>query len=230
MDEQAEFLSDVRKNLSYRFLKGRGIEIGALHAPLPVSSNTQVRYVDCLPIESLVKRYPELDGSKFIRIDIIDDGEFLSQIPDNSEDFIIGNHFIEHCENPLGTLRNHLKKIKPGGFLYYSIPDKDLTFDNVRPLTEFDHLVSDDLNGPSVSRKDHFFEWVYLLEGERDEERVEARAKVLMDTHFSIHFHVWDKETIFQCLFKSYEYLNRTFRVLHFEQYGIEVIIILQKK
>jgi hypothetical protein len=90
--------------------------------------------------------------------------------------------------------------------------------------------VSDDVIGPLFSRKDHFFEWVQLLEGEHDNDKVTARAKILMDTNFSIHFHVWDAESIFQFLFMAYEYLHKTFRVLHFEQYGIEIVTILQKK
>lgn len=192
-------------------------------------NDTEVLYVDFLSVAAQVQRYPELNGYTFTPVDIIDDGEVLSTIPDDSLDFIIANHFLEHCENPLGTLRNHLKKIKSKGILYYSIPEKDLTFDRVRPLTGFGHLVSDDVNGPSVSRKDHYEEWVRLLE-KHDHGKVDARVNMLMDTNCSIHFHVWDIETIFQFLFMAYEYLNKSFRMLHFEHYGIEVITILQKK
>ena len=230
LEEQPDLPSDERKKISYRFLKGKGIEIGALHAPLQVRYDVDVRYVDNFPVETLIQRYPELKESKFTPVDIIDDGEFLERISDNSLDFIIANHFLEHCENPLGTLRNHLKKIKPGGILYYSIPEKNLTFDKERPLTEFDHLIIDDIRGPSGSRGDHFFEWVQLVDGENDREMIVEKAKALMDKNYSIHFHVWDIETIFEFFFRANDYLNKQFQLLHFEHYGIEVITILQKK
>jgi predicted SAM-dependent methyltransferase len=50
------------------------------------------------------KLYPELKSRKFIEPDIIDDGEKLSRIEDASQDFIIANHFLEHCEDPIGTV------------------------------------------------------------------------------------------------------------------------------
>jgi SAM-dependent methyltransferase len=224
------FFTDERKKISFRFLKGKGIEIGALHDPLPVKDNAHVTYVDYLSLEDLKKRYQELDTSKFVKVDLIDNGEVLSTIADNSLDFIIANHFLEHCENPIGTIKNQLKKIKPGGYLYYAIPDKNLTFDKIRPLTNFVHIVNDHIHGSSISRREHFYEWVSLLENHEGMTAINDRVNVLMETNYSIHFHVWDIETIFQFLLQANEYLIYPFRVVHFEQYGIEIIAVLQKK
>ena len=221
---------DARKRISFGYLKGDGIEIGALHNPLPVSKHAKVKYVDRLPSVELLKHYSDLNPHQMVKIDLIDNGETLSTIADNSLDFIIANHFLEHCENPIGTIRNHLKKIKASGILYYAIPEKTYTFDKERSLTEFHHLIDDDTQGPTISRKDHFYDWIFFVEKKQDPNGIDIRLTQLMAMNYSIHFHVWDITTGFHFLYKTNEYLGNPFRILHFEQNENEIIIVLQKK
>lgn len=109
---------DARTELASRFLSGEGLEIGGLHGPLEVPEHARVRYVDRLPVEELRRHYPELDDNELVRVDVIDDGERLTTIPDESQDFIVANGFLEHCEDPIGTIATHLRKVKPGGVLF----------------------------------------------------------------------------------------------------------------
>lgn len=92
-------LIDTRKQLSAVFLKGFGLEIGALHNPLWVSAGVSVKYVDRANEHELQKHYFETDN--ITKPDIIDDGETLLTLPNASQDFIIANHVLEHCENPI---------------------------------------------------------------------------------------------------------------------------------
>jgi SAM-dependent methyltransferase len=223
-------LLESRKRVCFQYLKGIGVEIGALHNPLPVSEHTIVKFVDRISLNELQKHYSDLDPQQMVKIDIIDNGETLSTIENNSLDFIIANHFLEHCENPIGTIRNHLKKIKHEGILYYAIPEKNFTFDKNRPLTTFYHLTSDDADSPMVSRKDHFYEWVTIVEKNIDSIAIDNRVSGLMAMNYSIHFHVWDIETIFQFFDQTNNYLNNPFRILHFEKNENEIIIVIQKK
>src|SRR5712691_699882 len=148
-----------RREVSARFLQGTGIEIGALHYPLWVDPDrARVRYVDRLTVPELRQQYPELAAYALVEVDVVDDGEKLSSFADGTLDFVIGNHMLEHCENPIGTTRNHLAKVRPGGVLYYAVPDKRYSFDVDRPLTSFEHLVRDDREGPAWSRLEHFRE------------------------------------------------------------------------
>ncbi len=181
-----------RIELAARFLAGEGIEIGALHAPLPVPAAARVRYVDRLDAAGLRGHYPELAGLALTAVDILDDGETLDSIADGSLDFIIANHMLEHCENPLGAIRNHFRKIRAGGVLYYALPDMRFSFDNKRPLTPMAHFVADDRLGPAQSRDGHFEEWVRLVDGVTGEPAVREAAQRLKRIDYSIHFHVWD--------------------------------------
>src|ERR1700759_1830786 len=91
-----------RKFLSYQYISGHGIEIGALHAPLPVNKKKAVvKYVDRMNEEDLRAHYPELKDFKLVPIDYIANGEHLESIQDASQDFVIANHFIEHCQDTI---------------------------------------------------------------------------------------------------------------------------------
>jgi len=224
-----EPMESRRRAVSARFLSGRGIEVGALHSPLWVSPQAKVSYVDRLGVDDLRKHYPELNAHPLAPVEILDDGERLLTFADGSLDFIIANHFVEHCENPLGAIRTHLSRLKMGGYLYYAVPDKRFTFDVDRPLTDFEHLVRDDQMGPAWSRRDHFFEWSRLVDKAPDDAATEARARHLMDMNYSIHFHVWDADRFQEILRGAYAYLGRTFTVDWLEQNESELITVLRK-
>ncbi len=219
----------TRLRVSYRFLRGQGVEIGALHRPLRVSPRTRVCSVDRMPVEELRKHYPELRKYRLTPVDIVDDGETLSTISDNSLDFVIANHFLEHCENPLGTIRNHLRVLNSGGILYYAIPDKSQTFDIRRPVTEFSHLVRDDVEGPGWSREQHFREWVELVSGISSRKEAEQQVQHLMEMSYSIHYHVWDEAALSEFVTCMLGYLGSCY-LAHLEHNHQEFILVLKKK
>jgi SAM-dependent methyltransferase len=180
----------ARMRLARRFLRGEGLEIGALHLPLPMPRGASARYVDRMDRDALVREYPELEGHDLVAVDVIDDGEKLATVPDASVDFVVANHFLEHREDPIGTLAEHARVLRPGGVLYLANPDPRVTFDELRPLTTIEHLARDHREGPAVSRDEHYAEWVRLVE-RAPEPEVAGRAAELRDAAYSIHFHVW---------------------------------------
>ncbi len=118
-----------REAVASHYLKGTGIEIGALHNPLKVSSSAKIKYVDRMPVAELRKQYPELASKDLVEADIIDNGEKLATVANASQDFVIANHFIEHCENPIDALKNLARVLKKDGIIYMCVPDKRYTFD-----------------------------------------------------------------------------------------------------
>ena len=103
---------DLRNVLADTFLAGEGIEIGGLHIPLRVPRSVRLRYVDRMPAAELRRQYPELANEKLVPIHIIDDGERLATFEDDSQDFIIANHFIEHTQDPIGTIKRFLQVLR----------------------------------------------------------------------------------------------------------------------
>jgi predicted SAM-dependent methyltransferase len=190
----ASFLYEGRRRrLANRYLEGNGLEIGALHRPLRTPEAAHVRYVDRMDTPSLRREYPELASQPLVDVDVIDDGETLASQPDGSADFIIANHFIEHTQDPIGTLENHLRVLRAGGIMYLAVPDRRRTFDVDRPPTPIEHVVEDRRDGPAASKARHQEEWARFVE-QVPEDRVATRVRELEETDYSIHFHVWTPE------------------------------------
>ena len=220
-------LFSKREALSKQFIKGKGIEIGALHLPLK-TYNAKVTYVDRMDVKGLRKHYPELRKFSLMKVDIIDNGERLAKIKNESQDFVIANHFIEHCENPIAVLKNHLRVLKKNGILYWAIPDKRYIFDNSRNLTTVDHIDNDFKKGGRYSRKEHYYEWVEKIMGLKNSDAVK-KSKELMNTKYSIHFHVWTLKSFLEfLLFVKKEY-KFPFVILKAVGNINEFIIILKK-
>lgn len=227
---------DARFLLGERFLRGDGIEIGALHQPLPVPPCARVRYVDRMAVEELRQEYPELADWDLVEIDAIDDGESLSTIDDGSQDFIVANHFLEHCEDPIGTIETHLEKLKPGGVLFYAVPDKRFTFDFKRPSTPLEHVVADHEEGPGRSHREHYEEWVVLVEGKGSHDVEEGatgdvshRARQLEAAGYSIHMHAWTQADFLQLVLYCRDRLGEGFEVEAAARQGLEFIVVLRK-
>ncbi len=87
--------------MGFKYLIGQGIEIGALSAPLATLPLVKVDYLDRLIAPQLRQQYPELETYPLVPVDILDDGKSLKTVKNNSQDFIIAHHFLEHCQDPI---------------------------------------------------------------------------------------------------------------------------------
>jgi predicted SAM-dependent methyltransferase len=214
-----------RRLLAYQHLRGNGLEIGALHNPLPVPPGTGVVFVDRLPEIDLRAEYRRLDSAQLVPVQTVDDAHTLQRFADQSQDFVIASHIIEHMENPLLALQNWLRVVKPGGVLYLAVPNRDRTFDRHRPLTTFEHLLADLRDGPDASRRAHYEEWMRLVGGKSDAE-IGRRIEQVLERQPSIHFHVWDPESFLDLLHRCRFELRLPLTVRHFEVNGDEMLMI----
>ncbi len=218
-----------REAIASSYLSGMGIEIGALHNPLKIPKTASVKYVDRLSVEGLRKHYPELNDLNLVDIDILDDGERLKTIGDATQDFVIANHFIEHCANPILAISNMLRVLKNNGILYIALPDKRHCFDADRPDTTLEHLLKDYEEGPDWSRKGHFEEWARLVTKIQDEHEVEKQAIRLMEADYSIHYHVFTPDTIAEFFSWIKKKFDLPFEYEIFFRNATEVLIILRR-
>lgn len=231
---------DARSVFAASYLQGEGLEIGALHWPLAAPSEAKVRYVDRKTVEELRSEYPELADKPLTAVDVVDDGETLATIPGESQDFIVANHFLEHCEDPIGTIATHLGKLKPGGILFYAVPDKRYSFDFRRPVTPLKHLTADHELGPQRSRREHYEEWTRLViagefpatdgaQGPSWEEWVASRSRQLEQSGYSIHMHVWTQAEFLRLILSCRERMDDGFEIEAAARQGLEMIVVLRK-
>ena len=221
---------DLRKDLSYTFLRGCGIEIGALNNPLPVSPTATVCYIDRIMPSALFEQYPEIDRTRVVSPDIVDNGETLASLKDDSQDFVIANHFLEHTENPILCIENFVRVLKEDGILYLALPDKEKTFDRTRKDTPLKHLLKDYRSGGKRSRMAHYREWAEHVNGMKGR-KIKQRAKSLARQRYSIHFHVWTFESALHFIgFLSAVQRVRLRVVLAIKNPPNEMIFLLKKK
>jgi SAM-dependent methyltransferase len=164
-----------------------------------------------------------------VPVDIVDDGERLTTIADASQDFVVANHFLEHCQDPIGTLLTFLRVLRPGGVLFLAVPDKRFTFDRDRPVTPLAHLVRDHEQGPEWSRRGHFEEWARLV-NKVPEERLQRRVEHLIATDRSIHYHVCTPTELLDLLVWLGRERALPIDVELFTRRGDEMIVVLRKR
>jgi SAM-dependent methyltransferase len=147
---------------AFEGLAGSGLEIGALHEPCRLSSRCRVEYFDAITEEEARLLFPEIAGDRFVHVDRVGDldRDGLGAYPDAHFDFVIINHVLEHLANPLFTVREVFRVIRPGGVAVIAIPDMRYTFDARRALTDWDHLWSDYVNRVGKSSDEHYLDFL----------------------------------------------------------------------
>jgi SAM-dependent methyltransferase len=217
-----------RWRLAERYLSGDGIEIGGLHSPQPVPAGARVRYVDRLPANELAWHYVDVGHFQCVEVDVVDDGERLESFDDDSLDFLISSHFLEHCQDPIRALLNQLRVLRPGGMLYCAVPDSRHSFDVERPRTSFEHLWTDHTLGPQGSRVSHYQEWARHVE-HLSGAQFEAKWRLLCAVDYSIHFHVWTPKELLELLVELPQRVDVAFELTEYLLLPGECVFILRK-
>lgn len=196
------------------WLKGDGIEIGALHRPLVAPPGARVTYVDRMPDAELRAHYPELADLKLTPVTVVGSAEDLSAFADNSVDFIIANHLLEHLEDPIAGLIEFHRVLRPDGALYMALPDSRVTFDRTRELTPPEHLIDEHRHGTKGNREAHYRDFVVNAENRTVD--ADARVAELMKLDYSIHFHVWRANTFLEFLYAAEKEARIAFEIAAF--------------
>lgn len=188
----------ARASLSERFagrhLTGSGLEVAAADKPLRLGARARVTYVDRLWPAALALVRPDVAAGKLVPVGLLDDCERLGRVPDGSQDFVVANRFLTHCDDPLGAVANFVRVLKDGGALLLAVPDRRWTPDRCRPAPSVEHLLRDQDTRGAWSRRLHMEEHARLVIGLDDEREIaEQVAHLEMGTH-RVRYHVWSAD------------------------------------
>ncbi|MBZ4191097.1 class I SAM-dependent methyltransferase [Niabella beijingensis] len=150
----------------------------------------------------------------------IDEAAELSSVPNESYDFLLSCHSLEHVANPIKAVKRWNEVLKTKGRLCLVLPDKRYTFDHNRPYTTFEHLLAD--FGQRITERDdtHFEEVIRLHDLSMDQAQSKEELIDRIQNNYinrCMHHHVFSFESVTQmleyCGFKTV--LNKEFKPFH---------------
>lgn len=144
--------------LAKHFCRGQGLEIGG-SAHNPFGLNT--KNVDFTKAMTTFKEEEIKLCGEYLPVDIEAPGDKIP-LPDESQDFIVSSHVIEHFPDPMKPLLEWYRLIRRGGIMFLIVPHKERTFDRDRPRTTLQELIdrhSGKIQKPQ-SVNDHYSVWI----------------------------------------------------------------------
>ena len=137
--------------LAHKYCVGQGLEIGgSAHNPFGLDARN-VDMTDSL--DTVFKREEVRLCGRALPVDIVASGDALP-CADESQDFIVSSHVLEHFPDPIKALLEWDRLVRPGGIIFMIVPHKERTFDREKPRTPLQHLIDDFRSGNTQSHGD----------------------------------------------------------------------------
>lgn len=116
-----------------------GIEIGgSAHNSFNLPHCLNIDY--CGDDDTIFKKAEiELCGSA-MKVDIVSEGDDLP-FKDNTLDYVISSHVIEHYFDPIKALKEWDRVIKPGGYIFTIAPHVDRVPEELRSITPLETFI-----------------------------------------------------------------------------------------
>ena len=225
LPEQVEV---ARRAVSEMFVRGRGIEVGAATRPFPVGNGAQVLYGDIRDAEQLKVYF----GQKVADQGFIDAQTFRG-VADESQDFVISAHVIEHLHDPIGSIVQAMRVLRRGGVHVLVVPDMRFTFDVDRPETDLDHLIADSLDGGTGTLGQAYREHMLYVHPRMGGDpvpldEIETHVERGLANKPDIHVHTWTDVSLLRML----EYVSGlvSFEIAFSMPVGNENIVVMRKR
>jgi len=177
-----------------KYCRGQGIEVGP-------GSNPYCNHANTIYADKFGRKDPKSPTP-----DIICDA---SSIPaeDNSFDFLLSSHCLEHCPDVLKVLYEWKRVIKPEGKICLILPHGRRTFDKGRTLSTLEHHIEDYNNNVDTKDTTHWEQYEKYTIGQ-------ANHLWLQDAKFPdgslnrnwivkqgyMHYHVWTQNEMIEIL------------------------------
>lgn len=125
--------------LAHKYLDGlKGLEIGgSAHNPFGLNTKN-VDY--CADMDTVFKKAEIKLCGEALPVDIVAYGDSLP-VEDNSQDFVISSHVIEHFFDPIKALKEWYRVTKNGGYIFTIAPITAHVPGEKRPTTTLQELI-----------------------------------------------------------------------------------------
>lgn len=182
----------ARRTIAALYISGNGVEVGAGSRPFPIPPAANCYYGDVRSQEDLVQYF----GTSEVSLTGTIDAQTMAGIPEDSLDFVISAHVIEHLYDPLGAIAASIERLRVNGNFLLVVPEMSETWDRRRPPTTLAHIKGDWLDGGLGTKLQAYVEHVRYVHPEITgqvipELEVEREACVIMAAGMDVHVHAW---------------------------------------
>lgn len=192
-------LSLFKKLFILKYCNGKGLEIGPGLDPFIINSkNRKLDFID-----------------KFIKkknLKIIGENASIINQKENTYNFLISAHCLEHCHDTIFTLKEWKRVLIKGGKLILILPHMLRTFDVGRKLSTLEHHIDDYNKKIDIYDSTHdgeFYE--FSLKNIKHQWTDNYKEKTFAQINFHkikdqglFHYHVWNSTEMIRVL----QYLN----------------------
>jgi hypothetical protein len=140
---------------------------------------------------------------------IIADGSALNSVADQSYDFVLSSHNLEHFANPVKALMEWKRITRPKGALILALPHYRKTFDRNRSPTLVDHMFDDYARNIGEDDTTHLEEVLRLhdlaMDGTLKQGTLEELTTRSIDNFNNriLHHHVFDEHNSAELLTRA---------------------------
>ena len=197
--EDLAAVSPTPRGLLARFLNGSGVELGPGHHPMPLPfPGVSVRYVDRWQPEENLALFTNIEaGATFPKPDIVAnlDVDRLCALADESQDFVIASHLLEHLADPLTQIEEIHRVLKPGAVVLVFLPDRRYTFDRKRSATPLAHLIAEHRDRVTVVSDEHIEDYLRKTDvWDPSWTPEQVREQLELNRQRSVHVHCWSED------------------------------------
>ena len=199
-------------------LEMRGLEIGPLDRPILSKVKYRVSYVDHASREDLIAKYKSsataetLAPERIVPVDIVwTPGKTLADCvpPGAKYDYCLASHVIEHVADPIGWLQQIAAVLNDGGIVTLAVPDKERTFDHLRPVSRPADLIDAYVRQIARPSPRHVFDHITSVSqigvepspprpAQIREAFAHAMAAHHSGRHVDVHCHVFTQDSFFE--------------------------------
>lgn len=200
--------------LSMRWLRGKGVEVGAGMYPTKLFGNARSVLADCDPDLSF--------GGSNVDIGVsLDDPDFSDAFTEKF-DFAIASHVLEHTDSFIRALLNLINIVRVGGLVYIVLPDKECLNDiDYIPDYEFNHHILE-FSQPLIFSKAHDKEFIDANSDGLENINIHANltkeyisevksGKISQEKRFMFHKHNYNYYGWTNLIFQSRFFLDNAF-------------------
>ncbi|MES2794770.1 MAG: methyltransferase domain-containing protein [Bacteroidota bacterium] len=159
---------------------------------------------------------------------IIADAIDLSVIKDETYEFMLSSHVIEHVANPIKALYEWRRIIKKNGYLIIIAPDRRFTYDRNRPLTQLAHLIDDFKQNTLENDQTHIQEVIELhdLSNDGTVDTHEAHVERSLNNEVTriVHHHTFDIDLLMGTLKEAH------FDIIDWEVFRPYHLLVIAKR